>query len=76
MPNMDKVVKNVMHEISDGKTALREAVHATLRNQEVIIAQNKHIIGVLEQINAKLGSQRDTPKLLPSEAFSPEDFQE
>lgn len=59
MPNVDKVVKNVMHEISDGKTALREAVRATLRNQEIIIAQNKHVIGLLEQINAKLGPQRE-----------------
>lgn len=68
MPNVDKVVKNVMHEISDGKTALREAVRATLRNQEIIIAQNKHVIGLLEQINCKLGPQREFPQT-PSEEF-------
>lgn len=50
MPNVDKIVKNVMHEISDGKAALREIMKSALHNQEIIINQNKNIISLLEEL--------------------------
>lgn len=59
MPNVDKIVKNVMHEISDGKAAVRETMTSALRNQEVIIVQNRQIIDLLEKINGKLFLQRE-----------------
>jgi hypothetical protein len=54
MANIEKIAKSMMHEISDGKVALHESFTAYLRNQEIIIAQNKHIIDTLEAINQKL----------------------
>lgn len=66
MPNVDKIVKNVMHEISDGKVAVRETMDTALRNQDIIIAQNKRLIDLLEQINSKISLQRDASL---SEAF-------
>jgi len=46
MPNIDKLVKNLFAEIADGKEIMKNAV----RNQEIIIAQNKQLIDALEQI--------------------------
>lgn len=66
MPNVDKIVKNVMHEISDGKSAVRETMSAALRNQEIVIAQNKRLIDLLEQISAKLAHARDAAPALPA----------
>lgn len=57
MPNVDKIVKNVMHELSDGKIAVRETMNSALRNQEIMIAQNKRIIDLLEDLNANLPDQ-------------------
>lgn len=54
MPNIDKVVKTVMHEISDGKAAIRETMFSALKNQEIIIAQNKCITNLLAEISDKL----------------------
>ncbi len=54
MASIEKIAKSMMHEISDGKVALHESFAAYLRNQEVIIAQNKHVIDTLESINQKL----------------------
>lgn len=59
MPNVDKIVKNVMHEISDGKVAVRETMNAALRNQEIIIAQNKRVVNLLEQICSSISQKRD-----------------
>lgn len=56
MPNVDKIVKTVMHEISEGKTAVREIMFSSLKNQEIIIAQNKCITNLLAEINDKLSS--------------------
>lgn len=68
MPNVDKIVKNVMHELSDGKIAVRETMNSALRNQEIMIAQNKRVIDLLEKLNAnfpdkltKVRPQADSP---------------
>lgn len=63
MPNIDKVVKNVMHEISDGKAAVRETMFSALKNQEIIIAQNKCITNLLAQINDKLAAFTESEDL-------------
>lgn len=54
MANIEKIAKNVMHDVADGKVILQESLTAYLRNQEIIIAQNKHMIDTLESINQKI----------------------
>lgn len=54
MPNIDKVVKTVMHEVAEGKVAVRETMCSVLKNQEIVIAQNKCITNLLAEINNKL----------------------
>ncbi|WP_199883810.1 hypothetical protein [Anaerosinus massiliensis] len=54
MASIEKIGKNIMHEIADGKVSLQEAFRIYQRNQDIIIAQNKHIIDTLEAINQKI----------------------
>jgi hypothetical protein len=54
MANIEKIAKNMMHDVADGKAILQESLTAYLRNQQIIIAQNKHIIDTLECINQKI----------------------
>lgn len=54
MASIEKMAKSLMHELADGKTALAEKSEALLRNQEIIIVQNRNIIQLLENIDKKI----------------------
>lgn len=68
MPNVDKVIKNVMHEIADGKAAVRETMTSALKNQEIIIAQNKRMTNLLAEINDKLAALTENGNLTREDA--------
>lgn len=59
MPNVDKLLKNFMHEVNDSKSVVREGMAAALKNQATMIKQNECIIQLLTDINTTLCFQRD-----------------
>lgn len=54
MPNIEKMAKSLGHEFSGAREELRSGMSASLRNQEIVIAQNKKIIELLEGIHRTL----------------------
>lgn len=47
MPNIDKIVKALLHEMTES----REVMKTGIRNQELIIQQNQQIIDALDKIH-------------------------
>ena len=54
MPNIEKMAKSLAHELGDTREEMNVKMGSALKNQEIIIAQNKKLIELLGCINQKL----------------------